>query len=157
MCDNYHRHGRVLDRMAARVRYWNKCCRRCPRSFCSGATKKESQNEHSCLKTASGREESGLGNCVRVHRVPALPPSPALPAALRPVQGRAQGAIPAQRPPSAARSCTRPGSGPARSRSRSGRGPGCGGRTVQGELHWVPAVPHRARALSGACSAGKGA
>lgn len=37
-CDSYHRHGRVLGTMAARVRYWNKCCKRCPRSFCSGAS-----------------------------------------------------------------------------------------------------------------------
>lgn len=28
---------------------------------------KQSQNEHSCLKTASAREKSGLGNCARVH------------------------------------------------------------------------------------------
>lgn len=28
---------------------------------------KKSQNEHSCLKTASGREKSGPGSCVRLH------------------------------------------------------------------------------------------
>lgn len=53
-CDKYHKHGQVWDTMAVQVHYWSKCCRRCPRSFCSDATNRE--NKHSCLKTERHEE-----------------------------------------------------------------------------------------------------
>lgn len=90
---------------------------------------KQSQNEHSCLKTASGREISGLGNCFRVHLGRSTShQSPALPAALPP----AQGAIPAQLRSLRGRELPppRPGTAGNGNRSRGGRGPGCGGRAA---------------------------
>lgn len=117
---------------------------------------KQSQNEHSCLKTASGRKKSGLGNSARVHGVSPLPTKPSPPSYSSSCAGPSTGRDPsaATRGPGAA--LARPGSGPARNRSRSGRRPGRGGvgRLRRDRLRWparpgsprLPAslaVPHR--------------
>lgn len=72
--------------MAVQVHYWSKCCRRCPRSFCSDATNRE--NKHSCVKTERHEEiNQTLKKAFRVHwRHPPIPNRPTLPATLLPAQ-----------------------------------------------------------------------
>lgn len=62
--------------MAVQVHYWSKCCRRCPRSFCSDATNRE--NKHSCVKTERHEEiNQTLKKAFRVHwRHPPIPNRP---------------------------------------------------------------------------------
>lgn len=62
--------------MAVQVHYWNTCCRRCPRSFCSDATNRE--NKHSCIKTERHEEiNQTLKKAFRVHwRHPPIPNRP---------------------------------------------------------------------------------
>lgn len=115
---------------------------------------KQSQNEHSCLKTASGREKSGLGNCVRVHCVP--------PSSTSSRAGPSTGCD-----PSAAALPPRSGAAPAPARGKPGTGAGAGpARPAPRAARPVrlpaaagsPRCPTpRGRALSSACSAGKGA
>lgn len=134
MCDNYHRHGRVLGTTAARVHYWNKCCRRCPRSFCSGATKTESEWAELPKNSIKEREVRPWELC----------PSPLNASTSHQAQRSQQHFLlrraahragsQRSRPLSAARSCTHRGSGTAQEREQERAGPGRGGRAAgQGE------------------------
>lgn len=102
--------------------------------FLQWCYKKQSQNEQSCLKIASEREKSGFGNCIRVHWTPPLPTKPSAPSSISSCAGPRTG-----RDPSAAALLLLAVPEP---------------RRVQ-LLCWdgLPA----GRALSSACSAGKGA
>lgn len=74
--------------MAVPVRYWNKCCRRCPRSFCSDAAKRELESKHSCLKTERQEERNQtLQKLLESTDILLLfPRGPALPAVLPPAR-----------------------------------------------------------------------
>lgn len=78
--------------MAAPVRYWNKCCRRCPRSSCSGAANTGLQSAQLPENPARRRGKSDLREaCGADWHHPPLPAGPALSTALL-----CSAAIPAQ-------------------------------------------------------------
>lgn len=59
-CDKYHKHGPAQDTMAVQVHYWNKCCRRCPHSFCSDATNGELESAQLPQNGTSRGDKSDL-------------------------------------------------------------------------------------------------